>query len=55
MQGDELAEEIKRRNPQQRIILLTAFPTNTRPESYDRMLLKPFSIARLRNTIAEMG
>ena len=55
MQGDELAEEIKRRNPQQRIIMLTAFPTSIRAECYDRMLLKPFSIARLRDTIAEMG
>jgi CheY-like chemotaxis protein len=53
MQGDELAEEIKRKNPQQKIILVTAFPPDSRPPSCDHMLLKPFSVAQLRDAIQD--
>jgi CheY-like chemotaxis protein len=54
MQGDELAETIKRKNPRQRIILLTAFPPSNAPVYCDRLLLKPFSVAQLRDTIAKL-
>jgi DNA-binding NarL/FixJ family response regulator len=52
MRGDELARQIKSRNPSQRVILLTGFPPNLCPPEFDLMLLKPFSILELRKAVA---
>jgi CheY-like chemotaxis protein len=55
MRGDQLAQEIKRRNPLQRIILIAGFPPVIRPAACERMLAKPFAVAELRSVIAELA
>jgi len=51
MQGDQLAQEIKRRKPSQKIIMVTAFPPATPPAGCERVLVKPFAIAELSRVV----
>ncbi len=51
MTGDELAREIKQREPNMPIILLTGYAPAREPENVDAVILKPFSTADLRNTV----
>ena len=52
MAGDELAIQIKSRWPRLPILLLTGFPPEQKPAAVDAILLKPFSTAELRSTVA---
>jgi CheY-like chemotaxis protein len=52
MNGHQLAEEIKRRKPGIPVVLITGGEPQGPSQHIDRMLLKPFSIAKLRETIA---
>jgi CheY-like chemotaxis protein len=54
MTGDQLAREVKKRYPDMPIILLTGYPPEVRPSNVDAILLKPFSTADLRSTIAAL-
>ena len=58
MNGDQLALEIKKVRPDQRIILLTGFGdlmsgAGEQPPGVDLVVGKPFTLATLRNAIAE--
>ena len=56
MTGSELAVQIKRTAPQQRILMITAYP-NIMPGPHnpvDAVLTKPFSINDLRSTVASL-
>jgi CheY-like chemotaxis protein len=53
MTGLELAERLKSRNPSVRVILLSGSPPSKSP-AIDRVMEKPFTIAELRNAIAQL-
>jgi signal transduction histidine kinase len=58
MNGDQLALEIKKLKPQQKIILLTGFGdlmsgSGEHPEGVELVVSKPFTLATLRNAIAK--
>ncbi len=57
MEGDELAREIKKKNPDVPVILLTGFGdimavTGEKPAGVDVVMSKPFTMAGLQNTLA---
>ena len=59
MNGDELAREIKKLNPQQPLLLLTGFGdlmsgSGEQPEGVDLVVSKPFTLTTLRNAIAKV-
>ena len=54
MRGDQLARAIKERNPSQPVILLTAFPPTDKRQTFDLILLKPFSLDNLRDAISQV-
>ncbi len=54
MTGEQLAAEIKKRCPEMPIVLLTGFPPDCQPPEVDTVLMKPFSVADLRNTVLEL-
>ncbi len=54
MTGEQLAAEIKKRCPKMPIVLLTGFPPDTPPPEVDTVLVKPFSVVDLRNTVLEL-
>jgi CheY-like chemotaxis protein len=59
MNGDELAREIKKLNPDQRIILLTGFGdlmtgAGEQPQGVDLVVCKPFTLTGLRTAIAKV-
>jgi CheY-like chemotaxis protein len=59
MKGDQLAAAIKQRAPGQPIIMLTGYGEavqsgDTRPESIDAVLGKPFDLQELRQTLARL-
>jgi CheY-like chemotaxis protein len=55
MKGDELAREIKKRKPGAPVILITGTePARAFPE-FDRLLLKPFSLSQLSDTISSVA
>ncbi len=59
MNGDELAREIKRSKPDQRIILLTGFGdlmtgAGEQPEGVDLVVSKPFTLTILREAITKI-
>ena len=55
MKGDELAREIKKRKPGAAVILITGTePSRAFPE-FDRLLLKPFSLSQLSDTISSVA
>lgn len=48
LNGEQLAEEIKKEAPETRIILITGFPQHVeRPELFDAIFGKPFAISDL--------
>lgn len=57
MEGDELAREVKKKNPNVPVILVTGFgdimaTTGEKPAGVDVVLSKPFTMAGLQNTLA---
>ncbi len=54
MRGDELARLIKERTPEMPVILLTAFPPETKPEAIDIVLTKPFYFDTLRAGLSKV-
>ena len=57
MGGDELAREVKKKNPAVPVILLTGFgdimtAAGEKPEGVDVVMNKPFTMAGLQNTLA---
>ena len=52
--GEELAREIRRRDPLMPIILLTGYPPQLEPVDVDAVILKPFSTADLRTTVVSL-
>ena len=54
MKGDQLAEAIKGRSPKTPVILLTAFPPQTKPEAIDLILTKPFVLDSLREGLRKV-
>jgi DNA-binding response OmpR family regulator len=57
MEGDELAREVKKKNPDVPVILLTGFGdimavTGEKPAGVDVVMCKPFTMAGLQNTLA---
>jgi FixJ family two-component response regulator len=58
MNGDELAGEIRRLKPDQRIILLTGFGdlmsgSGESPQDIDMVVSKPFTLSTLREAISK--
>ena len=54
MKGDELAREIKKRKQGMPVVLITASPPQSLSQAIDRVLLKPFSVQELSETIASL-
>ena len=54
MKGDELANEVKSRKPSVPIVLITGLEPPILSQSFDRVLLKPFSMQALKETIASL-
>lgn len=54
MKGDQLAEAIKGRSPKTPVILLTAFPPQTKPDAIDLILTKPFVLDTLREGLRKV-
>lgn len=52
MNGGQLAALIRQRAPSIPIVLMSACPPQTTPESVDWVLLKPFSIESLQDALA---
>jgi CheY-like chemotaxis protein len=57
MEGDELAREVKKKNPNVPVILVTGFGdimavTGEKPAGVDVVMSKPFTMAGLQNTLA---
>ena len=57
MKGDELAVEIKRRAPAQRLLMITSYfkDTGDPRNPVDAILQKPFTLADLRRVLGELG
>lgn len=58
MNGDQLAAEVKARNPKMPVVLLTGFgdamnEVDERPRGVDAVVAKPFTMAILREALAE--
>lgn len=58
MNGDQLAQEIKKRKSDQRVVLLTGYgdmmnSANERPAGVDKIVSKPFTLDSLRQAIAD--
>jgi CheY-like chemotaxis protein len=54
MNGDQLARIVKREDGEKPVILLTAYPPREIPADVDSILLKPFSIESLRETLTKV-
>jgi CheY-like chemotaxis protein len=54
MTGDQLAREVKKRQPDMPVILLTGYPPERQPAEVDAILLKPFSTTDLRATVTAL-
>ena len=59
MNGDQLAQEIRKLNPKQPVLLLTGFGdlmagSGEQPEGVDLVVSKPFTLTTLRNAIAKV-
>ncbi len=54
MQGDQLADELRKRCPTQRIMLVTGLPLETPVPSVNATLPKPFGLAAFRNAVAQV-
>lgn len=54
MTGEQLAAQIKARNPNIPVILLTGHLPNDHPTGVDCVLLKPFSTEELRTAVASL-
>jgi CheY-like chemotaxis protein len=55
MKGDELAIRIKNAAPRQPILMITAYSLKACPDNpVDAILNKPFDLARLRQTMAQL-
>jgi CheY-like chemotaxis protein len=54
MKGDELAHEIKKRKQGMPVVLATSGPPENLSQDIDRVLLKPFSVQELIETIASL-
>ncbi len=55
MTGLQLAERIKQRDPAQPIILVSGSPPFPRAAAVDLVILKPFSIAELREAVIRLA
>ncbi len=55
MKGDQLAREIKSRDPAQPIIMLTGSPPIPLPVDFVAVILKPFELEVLRRTLAAVA
>ncbi|MEY4386031.1 MAG: hypothetical protein RLY20_1314 [Verrucomicrobiota bacterium] len=58
MKGDELAKTIKSRNPDQRILMVSAYvealtASGSRPTGVDALMAKPFRLEQLRAAMSE--
>jgi YesN/AraC family two-component response regulator len=58
MNGDQFAKEVKKINPQQKIILLTGFGdlmagTGEQPENIDLVVSKPCTMNQIRQAVAK--
>ena len=54
MKGDELAKEIKSRKPSMPIVLVTGLEPLGLSQNFDQILLKPFSMQALKETLASL-
>jgi CheY-like chemotaxis protein len=56
MFGDELAQNIKRLSPEQRVVMVTAYAEKavSRHNPVDAILNKPFSFQQLRDVVAKV-
>jgi CheY-like chemotaxis protein len=52
MTGDQLALEIKKRKPEVPVVMITGDPPQHLSNAIDRVLLKPVSLAEIRETIS---
>ena len=54
MNGDQFARIVKREDGEKPVILLTAYPPREIPADVDSILLKPFSLESLRETLTKV-
>ena len=54
MKGDELAKEIKSRKPSMPVVLVTGLEPLGLSQNFDQILLKPFSMQALKETLASL-
>jgi CheY-like chemotaxis protein len=54
MSGEQLALLVKEQYPTLPVVLLTGYPPEQKPEGIDVVLLKPFSTADLKMTVAKL-
>ena len=55
MTGDQLARELKKRKPGVPVVVITGDRLQSASTDIDRVLFKPVSLARLRDTIASLS
>ena len=60
MNGDQLAKEIRKINPEQKVILITGFGdlisgTGEKPENIDLVVSKPFTMNHIREAVAMLN
>jgi CheY-like chemotaxis protein len=53
MRGDQLAREVRGRNAQPPVVMLTGFPPNPAPEEVAKVVLKPFDLHSIRSVLRD--
>ena len=55
MPGDQLAREIKARDPAKPIIMITGFPPAKKPSAIASVILKPFNLQDLQKALEDVA
>lgn len=53
MKGDQLAREVRGRNEQTPVIMVTGFPPNPPPREVAKVVFKPFDLRSIRGILSE--
>jgi DNA-binding NtrC family response regulator len=52
MKGDQLAREIRNRSDDTPVVMVTGFPPNPTPMEVQTVIVKPFDLSSIRETLA---